>query len=140
MFDITQFENLDEGSFNVRRQNGDEILIDGKPVVWRMHGLGSPVQVRAEYKLTRENSASTVSALTGQKSRNAEEEAFKRGAQYISDCTIAIDNWPLSPLDTCMNRKLGYMMDQAEAYLRSAANFMRPSTVNSPSTSDKQPG
>jgi len=139
-FDVKQFENLDQGQFNFRMQNGDEMMIDGKPVVCRMHGLGSKAQVRAEYKLTRENNASTVSALTGRQARNAEEETFKRGAQYLADCTISIDNWPLDPLATYSNHKLGHMLDQADKFMKNAANFMPPSTVNSPSTSAKAPG
>lgn len=139
-FDVKQFENLDEGSFNVRLQNGEEMLIEGKPVVWRMHGLGSKAQVRAEYKLTRENNISTVALVSGNQVRDAEEEAFKRQAQYLADCTVAIDNWPLAPLDTLLNRKLGFMQEQADKFLKNAANFMPPSTVASPSTSGNAPG
>lgn len=139
-FDVKQFENLDEGSFNVRLQNGDEMLIGGKPVIWRMHGLGSKVQVRAEYKLTRENNISTIALVGGTQQRNAEEETFKRGAQYLADCTIAIENWPLAPLDTLLNHKLGFMHDQADKFLKNAANFMPPSTAGSPSTSGSVPG
>jgi len=140
MFDVKQFENLDEGSFNFRLQNGEEMMLDGKTVVCRMHGLGSKAQVRAEYRLTRENNANTISALTGQQARNAEEDAFKRGARYLADCTISIDNWPLDVFETYSNRKLGFMHDQADKFLKTAANFMPPSTGISPSTSANQPG
>jgi len=139
-FDVTQFENADEGSFNFRLQNGDEMVLDGKPVVCRMHGLGSKAQVRAEYKLTRENNANTVSALTGRLTRNAEEDAFRRGAQYLSECTISIENWPLPVLETYLNHKLGYMLEQSDKFLKNAANFMPPSTASSASTSVKAPG
>lgn len=140
MLDVTQFENADEGSFNFRRQDGEEMVIDGKPVVCRMHGLGSKPQVRAEYKLNRENNANMVSALTNRTTRNAEDEAFKRTAQYLAECTISIDNWPLSPLETYQNHKLGYMAEQAQKFGKEAANFMRPGTQNSPSTSVSVPG
>ena len=80
-FDVTQFENQDEGKFTFRLQNGEEMMVDGKPVVCRMHGMGSKAQVRAEYKLTRENTANTMAALTNRPAANAEDEAFKRGAQ-----------------------------------------------------------
>jgi hypothetical protein len=139
-FDVTQFENAEEGSFTFRMQNGEEMMVDGKPVVCRMHGLGSKTQVRAEYKLTRENTATTMSALTGRQASNAEEETFKRGAHYLADCTIAIENWPLSPLDTYLNHKLGYMSEQADKFMKNAANFMQPSTASSPSTSAKALG
>jgi hypothetical protein len=139
-FDVAQFENKDEGTFTFRLQNGEEMMVDGKPVVCRMHGLGSKAQVRAEYKLTRENTATTMAALTNRPASNAEEETFKRGAQYLADCTISIDNWPVSPLDTYLNHKLGYMSEQADKFLKNAANFMRPSTASSPSTSAKAPG
>lgn len=141
-FDITQFENLDEGSFNVRLQNGDEMMIGGKPVVIRMHGLGSKAQVRAEYKLTREGNANVVRAATGRQTPNAEEESFKRVAEYLAACTIDVENWPGEggAIAIYMNHKLGYITEQADKFLKNPINFMPPSMASSPSTSDKAPG
>lgn len=140
--DLSQFENADEGSFNVRQQNGEEMMIDGKPVVITMYGLGSPTQVRAQYKLTRENNANQVSMLTGRQARNAEDEAFKRHAEYLATCTKSIENWPFEGgvLAIYLNHRLSYVTEQADAFGKNAANFMRPATPSSASTSDIQPG
>lgn len=140
-FDVSQFENADEGSFNVRLQNGEEMLIDGKPVIITMHGLGSREQVRAEYKLTRETNASTVATVNGRAPRDAEEQSFQRTAEYLAACTKSIDNWPAEggARAIYLNRQLGYITEQANVFLRNAANFMRSSTASSPSSSGNPP-
>lgn len=141
-FDVSQFENAEEGSFNVRLQNGEEMMIGGKPVIITMYGLGSREQVRAEYKLTRETNANTISAVTGRQARNAEEEAFKRHAEYLTACTKSIENWPGEggAREIYFNHRLQYITEQANTFLRNAANFMRSSTESSPSSSATQPG
>lgn len=129
-FDVSQLENADQGQFTVLRQNGDEMVIDGKPVVITMHGLGSKPEVSAERKLKRAAAMSMTSTLQGRHSPTAEDDEFRRRAEYLAACTISVDNWPAEggALAIYLNPKLGYITTQAERYLANAANFMKGST------------
>lgn len=127
--ELSQFENAERGSFNVLRQDGSELLIEGKPVVIHMHGKGSKPQVAADHVRQRENTVSMTAALQGRVKKNAEEDGFRRQAEYLAKCTISIDNWPFDggPLALYMNPKLGYITAQAEKFLADDANFMQGS-------------
>lgn len=129
-FDLSQFENIDSASFTVRRQNGDEMLIDGKPVTITMHGLGTKQQVGAEFKRTRAMQAAGLATLQGRQGRDAERDAFTREAQYLAECTISLDNWPGEggALGIYMNPKLGYIAKQADEFMKEPANFMKAAT------------
>lgn len=129
-FDVSQFENADQGSFNVLRQNGDEMMIDGKPIVITMHGPGTKAEVSAERKLKRAAAVSITSTLQGRHSPTAEDDEFRRRAEYLAACTISVDNWPAEggALAIYLNPKLGYITAQAERFLSNPVNFMKGST------------
>lgn len=125
-FDLSSIENLASASFNVRRQNGEELMIDGKPVVITMHGLGTPEQVAAEFKKTQASTQAQMAGLMGKLAPDAARETFDREAQYLAACTARIENWPADggALGIYMNHKLGFITKQASDFLGNPANFM----------------
>jgi len=129
-FSVEDFENLDSASFSVRRQNGDEMLIDGRPVIITMHGLGSKQQVSAEFKRTRAVQVAGLAQLQGRHGKDAEREAFHREAEYLAACTISVDNWPGDALGIYLNPKLGYIAKQADEFMKEPANFMKASITS----------
>lgn len=128
--DLSQLRNADTGFFNARRQNGDELIIEGKPVIFRMHGKGSKAEVSADYKRQHGNTAAQMAAIQGRLPQVAEEQAFKRQAEYLAACTISVENWPFEggPLAIYMDPQLGYLKKQAEQFMGEDANFMQSST------------
>lgn len=125
--DLSEFENLDSGSFVVLRQNGDEMIIDGKPVEIVMHGIGTAEQVRAEHKRDYASMNATIGAFKGKQAKAAQTESARRDAEYLTACTITISNWPYEggAFDLYKNPKLGYISSQALAFMAEPANFMK---------------
>ena len=46
-FDISQFETVDTAALAVKKPNGDELLVDGKPVIINLYGPGSKEYINA---------------------------------------------------------------------------------------------
>jgi len=128
-FNLTQFENVDSGTFTVLNQKGDELIYNGKPVTITMHGAGSKPQVSADRKRTKAAKAVLYAGIGGRIAKNAEQEEFDREAEYLAACTISIDNFPIpgGALALYQNPRLGYITKQAQKYLADDANFMRGS-------------
>lgn len=124
-FNLAAFENADNASFTVVDQSGDELVYNGQPVRITMHAAGSQVQVGAERKKLRAAKAALYAGMAGRISKNAEEEEFKREADYLASCTISVDNFPIpgGALAIYSNPKLGYITKQAQKYLADDANF-----------------
>lgn len=141
--DLAQLKNADSGSFVVRRQNGDELVLDGKAVVIHMHGKGSKAQVSADYKRQHGNTSAQMAAIQGRLPGTAEADAFKRQAEYLAACTIDVENWPYpgGALAIYKDPQLGYITKQAADFVGDDQNFMvPPSTEISASTSDSERG
>ncbi len=125
--DLSDFENLDSSSFVVLRQNGDEMIIDGKPVEIIMHGIGTAEQVRAKHKLDHASMNATIGAFKGKQAKAAQMESARQEAEYLTGCTISLSNWPYEggALALYKNPKLGYISVQAKAFVDDPANFMK---------------
>ena len=124
-FDLSQFETAETSQLTLLTAKGDEMVINGQPVIITLHGPGTKQQVSAQHKMQKAAKAAAVSAINGRAPKNAEQEEFERDAQYLVAVTHSIsDNFPVAPLDLYSNRKLGYIAKQVNRHMNDDANFM----------------
>lgn len=124
-FNLALYENVDSGTFTVLDQSGDELLYEGKPVRITMHAAGSKVQVAADRKRTKAAKAVLYAGIGGRVAKNAEEEEFQRDAEYLTTCTISVENFPIPGGAHAIysNPKLGWITRQAAKFIADDANF-----------------
>lgn len=125
-FDLSQFETVDTASLNVQNPKGDELLVNGDPVVIHLYGPGSKQFVNAKYKLDNANQTRSIAMLRGKTSKNAAEEIRQQQAEFYAAITASIDNFPIDggALALYMNPKLSYITDQVEKFIGDTENFM----------------
>ncbi len=123
-FDLSQFETVDTAILTVQNPKGDDLLVDGKPVLINLYGPGSKQFVNAKYKLDNAVQTRSIALLRGKGSKNAAEETRQQQAEFYAAVTASIDNFPVNPLDLYLNPKLNYITDQVEKFLGDTENFM----------------
>lgn len=125
-FDLSQFETLDTAALTVQNPRGDELLVNGKPVVINLYGPGSKQFVNAKYKLDNAVQARSIAMLRGKQSKNAAEENRQLQAEFYAAVTASIDNFPIDggALALYLNPKLNYITEQVEKFLNETENFM----------------
>ena len=123
-FDISQFETIDLAALTVQTPRGEDLLVDGKPVVINLYGPGSKQFVNAKYKLDNAVQTRSIAMLRGKASKNAAEETRQQQAEFYAAVTASIENFPVSPLDIYLNPKLNYITEQVEKFLSETENFM----------------
>lgn len=125
-FDLSQFETLDTASLYVQNPKGDELLVNGKPVVINLYGPGSKQFVNAKYKLDNAVQTRSIAMLRGKQSKNAAEENRQLQAEFYAAVTSSIDNFPIDggSLALYSNPKLNYITEQVEKFLNETENFM----------------
>lgn len=125
-FDLSQFETLDTAALTVQNPKGDELLVNGKPVVINLYGPGSKQFVNAKYKLDNAVQTRSIAMLRGKQSKNAAEETRQLQAEFYAAVTSSIDNFPIEggALVLYSNPKLNYITEQVEKFLNETENFM----------------
>ena len=81
-FDLSQFETIDLAALTVQTPRGEDLLVDGKPVVINLYGPGSKQFVNAKYRLDNAVQARSIAMLRGKGSKNAAEEARQQQAEF----------------------------------------------------------
>ena len=125
-FDISQFETVDTAALAVKKPNGDELLVDGKPVIINLYGPGSKEYINAKYKFENATQARSIAMIRGKISKNIAEESAQLQAERLAGCTESIDNFPIEggALALYSNPKLSYITDQVIKFLDDTENFM----------------
>jgi hypothetical protein len=123
-FDLSQFETIDLAALTVQTPRGEDLLVDGKPVVINLYGPGSKQFVNAKYRLDNAVQARSIAMLRGKGSKNAAEEARQQQAEFYAAVTASVENFPVSPIDIYLNPKLNYITEQVEKFLSDTENFM----------------
>jgi hypothetical protein len=123
-FDLSQFETIDLAALTVQTPRGEDLLVDGKPVVINLYGPGSKQFVNAKYRLDNAVQARSIAMLRGKGSKNAAEESRQQQAEFYAAVTASVDNFPVSPIDIYLNPKLNYITEQVEKFLSDTENFM----------------
>lgn len=122
-FDLSKYELSDSGELTILR-GGDDMLVDGKPVVVHLHGTGSKEYVSAKFKLENAGAQQMTALLQNKNVKDNAEVSAKQKAEFLAACTKKIDNFPVDPLDIYSNHKLQFITDQVEKYLSDEENFM----------------
>jgi len=123
-FDLSQFETIDLAALTVQTPRGEDLIVDGKPVVINLYGPGSKQFVNAKYRLDNAVQARSIAMLRGKGSKNAAEEARQQQAEFYAAVTASVENFPVSPIDIYLNPKLNYITEQVEKFLSDTENFM----------------
>jgi len=125
-FDISQFETVDYATLTVQNPKGDDLVVDGKPVLINLYGPGSKQFVNAKYKLDNAVQTRSIAMLRGKASKNAAEETRQQQAEFYAAVTVSIENFPIDggALALYSNPKLNYITDQVEKFLSDTENFM----------------
>lgn len=125
-FDISQFETVDTAALEVKKPNGDDLLVDGKKVVINLFGPGSKEYINAKYKFENATQARSIAMIRGKISKNIAEESAQLQAERLANCTSSIDNFPIDggALALYSNPKLSYITDQVIKFLDDTENFM----------------
>lgn len=142
-FDVSKYELEDTAILTVQNAKGDDDLIgaDGtNPVTIELYGSGSRQQVKALHKAGQQAQLRLAALVRGKVDKRAAEAADKEMAAKLAACTRAINNFPVEPEALYLNPKLGYITKQVIRFLDDDANFARPSSANSASSSGSLPG
>lgn len=125
-FDLSQFETIDIASMTVLSPRGDDLLVNGKPVVINLYGPGSKQFMNAKYKLENATQARSIAIIRGKAPKNAAEESRQDQARFLAEVTASIDNFPIEggALSLYLNPKLSYITEQVEKFLGDTENFM----------------
>ena len=125
-FDISQFETVDTAALELKKPNGDELLVDGKKVIINLYGPGSKEYINAKYKFENATQARSIAMIRGKISKNIAEESAQLQAERLAGCTESIENFPIDggALALYSNPKLSYITDQVIKFLDDTENFM----------------
>ena len=128
MFDISQFELNDTAALTVQTPSGEDMIVDGKPVIINLYGSGSPQFVKAKHKADNASTLRVQSMFRGKTVNNAAALSEQELVEKLEACTATIENFPIGAADIYANPKLGYITKQVVKFLDDDANFMKKST------------
>lgn len=142
-FDVSAYELEDVATLVVQNAKGNDVLLyKGNPVTIELFGSGSRQAVKALHKAGQQAQIRLQQLLRGKTDPQAAETADREMVEKLVACTSKINNFPVKGGATGLytNPKLGYITKQVTAFLSDDANFAKPSTTASASSSDKAPG
>lgn len=142
-FDVSQYELEDTAVLTVQNASEDDDLIgaDGtNPVKIVLYSPGSKQGVRALHKAGHQATARVRKVFRGKVDKTDAEAADQEEVEKLASFTKEIINFPISAEELYANPKLGYIKRQVSRFLDNDANFSKPSTKTSASSSDKAPG
>jgi len=141
-FDVTRFELEETATLTVQNAKGDDDLIgaDGvNPVKIVAYGGGSRQAVKALHKAGQQAQLRLQALMRGKVDKKAAEVADAELVEKLVGHTKEIINFPIEPAALYANPKLGYITKQFARFVDDDANFAKPSSVTSLSTSDSSP-
>lgn len=142
-FDVSKYELEETAILTVQNARGDDDLIgaDGKnPVTIVLYGSGSRQAVKALHKAGQQATLRLQALIQGKVDKKAAEAADAELVEKLVACTQSINNFPVEPAALYSNPKLGYITRGVLKFLENDANFAKPSSASSPSTSASSPG
>lgn len=144
-FDPTQYELNDTGILTVQNAKLTDDLIGAdktNPVTIVIYSPGSRQGVKALHAAVRNATALTQQFVHGRPAKNRGSEMDEERVEKLVLITAEIRNFPYPGGAEALyaNPKLFYIADQVEAFFNDKANFSKPSTPSSVSTSGTQPG
>lgn len=144
MFDITSKKVVETGL--VLLNDAEEVPLigeGGQQCAIEVYGPGSAEYARAEAK--RSNKAVDRLKRKGKAKASAEEQRAE-AADFLADITIGLKNFSYPPAGEAtgremfrqiyMDRSIGFIADQVQAYVGDWGNFTARSATNSSSSSE----
>ena len=132
-FDITQFELDDTATLVIQDASMEnDLLVDGNQVIFTLYGPGSSEQIKAQHKANNAANLRAYAALKGKAAKDSSELTERDENAKLAACTKEITNFPVEggALAIYSNNKLCYIKKQVEDFIRSYANFKKPSITN----------
>jgi len=132
-FDITQFELDDTATLTIQDASlENDLLVDGKPVLFILYGPGSTEHMKAQHKANNAANLRAYAAVRGKAAKDSSELGEQDQNVKLASCTKDITNFPVEggALAIYSNNKLCYIKKQVEEFLASYANFKKPSLPN----------
>lgn len=142
-FDVSQFEVDETAVLTVQNLKGDDdLLYDGQQVKITLYSTGSRAGVKALHRAGQQSQLRLQGILRGKTSKTAAEDADREQVEKLVAFTAQIENFPIPGGAEALysNPKLGYIRKQVEEFLSNDANFGKPSSTTSESTSANAPG
>lgn len=129
-FDVSAIELADTASLTIKNARGDDdLIVDGKPVVFEIYSPGSPQGVKALHKASRASQMRTWRMMRDQvdpaDAVNAEREYAEKLAGFTASIT---PNLPLQPAQVYGNPRLCYIARQVEEFIGKLGNFTKGSS------------
>lgn len=137
-FDLSKYELEETATHVVQNARGDDDLIgaDGiNPVTIELYGSGSRQAIKALHKAGQQAQLRLQALVRGKVDKRAAEVADQEMVEKLVACTKAINNLPVPAAELYANPKLGYITKGVIKFLDDDANFAKPSSASSPSTS-----
>jgi len=142
-FDVSAYDLEETAIHTVQNAKGDDDLIgaDGvNPVTIELYGSRSRQMVRSLHTAGQQLQLRMQALLRGKVDKKAGEAAEAEMVEKLVACTKAIHNFPIEPAALYGNPKLGYITKGVIKFLEDDANFSKPVSTASPSTSGTLPG
>jgi len=142
-FDLSKYRLEDTAILTVQNAKGDDDLIgedDKTAVTIELYGSGSREAVKALHKAGQQQALRLQQMIRGKLDKNAAVVADQEMAEKLARCTKKINNFPVDPEALYLDPSLGYITKQVVKFLDDDANFAKPSTKASASTSSIVPG
>lgn len=124
-FDVSSIELADSASLTIKNARGDDdLIIGGKPVVFRIYSPGSQPGVKAMHKASRAAQMRTWRMMREQVDPQDAVNAEREYAEKLAGFTESIsDNLPLTPMQVFSNPKLCYIARQVDEFIGKLGNF-----------------
>lgn len=130
-FDVSQFELEDTATMTVKDARGEDLIVDGQPVLVEFYSPGSPQGVKALHKSARQGQLRLMRTMRNEIDPQDAVNADREQAEKLAAFTKSISaNFPVAPLAIYSNPRLCYWNRQAEEYLGKLANFSKGSTAS----------
>jgi hypothetical protein len=149
MFDLSQLEIKDSGTYQVTDARGNDVVVGGQPLTLTIASPGTKKAVSAQFKRDEARSARVMGVMGGVKSKRTADDEIRERADFLMAITEGCSHTDISyngktGMDALhemfLAPKLGHISDGAEKYHGDRGNFFEGSANSSANTSATQPG
>lgn len=129
-FDVSSIELADTAPLNIKNSRGDDdLVIDGKPVVFEIFSPGSAEGQKALLRAGRAAQKRTWRMMREQLDPQDAVDAEREHAEKLAAFTKSVsDNLPLPPLQIYQNPRLCYIARQVDEFIGKLGNFSKGSS------------
>ena len=124
VFNVADFEAADTAVLELQNRKGTgPLLHNGQPVRLELYGPGSRQYLSAQHKQELAHQAASFAAARGKPVNETVDGRIEKNATHLAALTRNVENFPLTAVEIYSNPRLGYISQQAGAFLQDWANF-----------------